>query len=100
MIRSRIFSVHKPSGRKRAERSRLTHENEPACVRRTKMFDVSGSKDSELPRICDVEGVGIKPTKSEFFKPYFCISSFFAAQSYRVVGGVTFHMSNCKMPCD
>jgi hypothetical protein len=61
------------------------------------MFDVYGSKHSLLPRICDVDAVGIGANKSELRTPWTAIFARSAAQSQRSVG-VTFHMSNCSTP--
>jgi hypothetical protein len=33
------------------------------------MFEVNGSKDSLLPRICEVDAVGIGAIRSEFLAP-------------------------------
>ena len=43
--------------------------NSPASTRRVYMFEVYGSKHSLLPRICDVDAVGMGATRSEFRTP-------------------------------
>jgi hypothetical protein len=50
------------------------------------MFDVYGSMHSLLPRICDVDAVGIGASSSELRAPWINTSSFKAAQSQRSLG--------------
>lgn len=49
------------------------------------MFDVNGSNDSLLPRICEVEAVGIGETRSELRAPYYITSLLNLSQSYLLV---------------
>jgi hypothetical protein len=58
------------------------------------MLVVYGSKLSLLPRIYEVEAVGIGAISSEFLAPNFFTFSLRASQSYLCVGGFSFHISN------
>lgn len=98
MISLRIRSVHKFSLIKSRTRNLLTTGNSPLSTRRTYKFDVNGSKHSLLPKICDVEAVGIGASKSELRMPCFCIRAFSFCQSQRPLFGSSPHMSNCKIP--
>lgn len=53
-----------------------------------------GSKLSLLPKIYEVEAVGIGANKSEFLAPYLMTSDLNASQSYLVDLGDLFHKSN------
>ena len=61
------------------------------------MLLVYGSKHSLLPRICEVEAVGIGATSKLFRTPNLAMRSFKLAQSQRSVGR-TFHRSCDKRP--
>lgn len=50
--------------------------NSPERVLRVYIFEVYGSKHSLLPKICEVEAVGIGATNKEFLTPCFFTSFF------------------------
>ena len=74
--------------------------NSPARTRLVKTFDVHGSKLSLLPRIYDVEAVGIGARSKELRAPYFMTSLRSPSQSYLVEQGLTFQRSNWNYPFD
>ena len=59
-----------------------------------------GSKHSLFPKICEVEAVGIGATNKELRTPFFTTFSRKLSQSQRPELGVTFHISNWKMPLE
>ncbi len=61
------------------------------------MFDYYGSKDSEFPKIYDVDAVGIGEVNREFIIPYFIIDFFKDSQS-KLFFGTKFHKSNYNFP--
>merc|ERR1719397_535954 len=65
---------HMPRSMRVVSKCRATHTNSPANVRRTYIFDVYGSKHSLLPKIWEVDAVGIGATNKLFLTPYFLIS--------------------------
>ena len=53
----------------------FTTANSPLSTRRVYRFDVYGSKDSLLPRICAVDAVGMGASSSELRTPCSAISA-------------------------
>ncbi|MNL10697.1 hypothetical protein D3C87_1315040 [compost metagenome] len=64
------------------------------------MFEVYGSKHSLLPKICEVDAVGIGATNKELYTPSLTTFLRNASQSQRPLSGVTFHKSNWNLPFD
>ena len=66
------------------------------------MLEVYGSKHSLLPRICEVDAVGMGATSSELRTPLAAIFSRRPVQSWRSPPGisVTPHISGWRMPLD
>lgn len=62
-------------------------------------FDVYGSKDSLLPKIYDVDAVGIGATNKEFLIPYY-ITSFLSESQSNLPEGLWFHISNYSIPLE
>merc|ERR1719347_382353 len=72
----------------------LMHTNSPANVLRTYTLDVYGSKHSLLPRICDVDAVGIGATNNELRTPWAAMRALSPFQSKRSLSA---HSSFCSL---
>ena len=83
---------------------RLGTTNVPPSVLRAYRFAVGGSNDSVLPRICDVDAVGMRPMSSELRTPWRAMRSRSAAQSnivaWQCSAAPPRHASNCSSPRD
>src|ERR1051325_6846218 len=99
MILFFILSFHKPSATRSFNKCLFTITNSPLNTLREYILLVYGSKHSLLPRICDVEAVGMGASNSELRTPYFFTSSFNTSHSQRLLG-VTPHISNWKIPSE
>src|SRR5438309_2008242 len=97
MIWLLIESFHKFSFTRSLRRCLFTIGNSPLNTRRVYILLVYGSKHSLLPKICEVLAVGIGAMSKELRMPYFLISSRSTSHSQRLVG-VTFHISNWRIP--
>lgn len=67
---SRQTGDQMPSLIKSASKCRDTHTNSPASVRRTYKLELYGSTDSVLPKICDVDAVGMGATSKLLRTPH------------------------------
>ena len=74
--------------------------NSPAMTLLVYTFEVYGSNDSLLPKIYEVDAVGMGESKSEFLTPCSITCFLKASQSYLSCLGLTFHKSNWNFPSD